>query len=686
MTKGEKNPAKSRLRHRILFFLSVLALVFVIGSTLSLYRVSEVSRSLDTVNRVIIPLSRVVSQTRADAQILKREIEHGLGKKHWNDPHWRPREIPQWITQLIRSEIKEIEKLLEGDAIQNKRSNLSSVEWNQWLLDIQTHFDLIQAEGKKIYQYLQYENSQEGREKAAALYPKWKESLEAWMRQLKWGVQEVESSIRRTFSVADERVSNLRASLELILGVMVVFSLFLIWFGDRTLRPLGELTRLARQIKDRGLKKEDKQKLPDLVVSRSDEVSELAQEFHRMATVLLEREKTVESQKEKLQEQNEQLRRMGALNQDILNSIDSVLLVVDLDGIITKCNPGAEKWLGKSSEQLVGQSIMGIRLLYPFLKQLIGVETWQDRIRKLTTPLRMNQREVEGKTWGGQLIPLRSDSDETHQGAILMLDDLTDEIKMQERLQMAENLASVGRLSAQVAHEVRNPLHSIGLEAELALDALNEGALPQLKHNIQSITSGVDRLEKITDNYLKLSRLSSGKKRVIDLREILESVLAFYSPVCEQQGVRVDWKSEQSADYRLYADPDLLEQVLGNLIRNALQALEETEGARIEWALGNTESGKIWLTIRDNGPGIPPEVKEKLFTPFLTSKAQGTGLGLSFSKMVVEDHDGMIRLKEDLDSTRGTCFELIFPMADPEFELGRADDFSRRDIENFIGG
>ena len=92
----------------------------------------------------------------------------------------------------------------------------------------------------------------------------------------------------------------------------------------------------------------------------------------------------------------------------------------------------------------------------------------------------------------------------------------------------------------------------------------------------------------------------------------------------------------------------------------ALESLAPDSKPSIRWALGNTEAGRVWLKIEDNGPGIPAEIREKLFTPFLTTRAQGTGLGLSFVKQVVEDHGGLISCL-DRQLGEGACFEMVFP-------------------------
>ena len=118
-------------------------------------------------------------------------------------------------------------------------------------------------------------------------------------------------------------------------------------------------------------------------------------------------------------------------------------------------------------------------------------------------------------------------------------------------------------------------------------------------------------------------------------------------------------------------------------MRNALQALEGAESPRIEWMLGATEAGSVWVRIRDNGPGIPEEVRTRLFSPFSTTKAQGTGLGLSWVKRVVDEHGGRIEVRPSGESSEfgGASFLLVFPSSGEPLALSPLQDNIREDCE-----
>ncbi|MBY0471735.1 HAMP domain-containing protein [bacterium] len=637
---------KSSLRHRILAFVGTLILLFLVGSILSLYRVSEVNRGLDMINRVWVPLGRMFAQMQSDAEVFSRELDRRLGSSHWNDPRWKARPHPQWIEDILDSETQKVESLIRQDL---PWANPETKEhWIGWVTELSNRFNLLRSTAGKLYQHLE----QRDFENASRLYPIWTSNLEEWKRQLQWGAAEYDRTLHRTFASAEDRVSELQMGLRAILLLVISLSLLVLWFGERALRPLAELTQLAQQITKRGLRKEDKSQLPEIPLSRNDEVTQLSREFHRMATTLLERELIVDEQNGRLQEQNRLLREMGELKENILNSIDSVIVVTDLKGNITQYNPVALEWLGNDETLLKGTNL----LEHPKIQSL------DLRSRLLSGlsqgPIAIHPTTIEDRIFGGQILALKHENGWVY-GWILLLDDLSDELRLQDRLRHAENLAAVGRMSAQVAHEVRNPLHSIGLEAEMAADMAGKFNHLPLKNALQSILVSVDRLEKITQNYLKLSRLSMGEKTRVDLSEILESVLATYASVCERQKVAVNWERNTEIPLLVWGDGDLLEQALGNLMNNSLQALTDSAAPKISFYLSALESGRAVLRIQDNGPGVAKDVRKKLFDPFVTTRAQGTGLGLTFVKRVIEEHGGEV---EYLDRSEGACFEMRLPM------------------------
>jgi len=556
-------PARKRsfifLRRKIIAYVAPMVILSFFSAIFSLFRMTEVNRLLEETNHISVPLGRLFAQIQSDVAVFHREFERNLGFGHWQDPYWQPKGVPHWIENVLLNELARVDELANSPLAWSDLN--ARAYWQDWAKQAQDKFHHLMEQSTQLYMALNNRDFVIGGE----VYAKWTADVEGWKKQLQWASLEYERSIRQNFGTAEKRVAEFRFGLEVTLVIISLMSLLLLWLGERALRPLEDLTRLAKeitqQITRRGLRKEDKALLPEIPISRLDEVSQLAREFHHMATALLEREKTVQAQKDRLQEQNRLLREMAELNQ------------------------------------------------------------------------------------------------------------------------RAENLAAVARMSAQVAHEVRNPLHSIGLEAEMAIEMVNEHwdalisdhmrdfahdlghkKVKSLKQSLQSILNSVDRLQKITENYLKLSRLSAGKKQEVDVEDVLESVLATYAPVCEVQGVEVIWERSKGKTFKTWADPDLLEQVLGNLFRNALQALESKDGpqAQIRLSVGINEAKRLYLKVEDNGPGIAPEVRSRLFTPFVTTRAHGTGLGLSFSKRVLEEQGGMIKV-EERPMGQGACFQVIFP-------------------------
>lgn len=640
-------------------FVGALVLLTLLGSSLSLVRISEVSRRLDSINHVTFPLGRLLTQIQSDAEVLQREMERRLGRNHWSEGKWKPRPMPRWVEDVLIQELARVRQIIQAD----RSTLLNQAEWEAWVAKASEGLRLLMEDSASLAQALEQrlENSESAREISSRMNGQ----LIEWLNSIEWAVNEHETVARKTFSESENRVANLRTGLQVILLVVISLSLLLLWLGERALRPIDELSRLARQIATRGLRREDKESLPHLMVGKigkGDEISQLSREFHGMATALLEREKVVETQKARLEEQNQMLREVGALNESVLKSMNSMLVVVDSGGIIRKLNSQFLAWTASFSREDL--PAVGLRL---------------DQVQWLKPALAAFQ-EVEGETdhvWNGRKLKVQVsalDRMDQAMGWVIEIVDRTEELELSERLKTAEQFAVVGRLSAQVAHEIRNPLHSMGLEAELALEQLpKQPETVEVRQGLMSIQSSIERLAKITENYLKLSRLSSGKKSKIDLGQVVEEVLALYSPMLQAQRIRMDWVRQQGGSYYwIHGDQDLLEQALGNLIKNSMQALQDASSdspesnrvnnpakKMIRLTLG-IEAHECFVRVEDSGPGLPNEVESKLFAPYVTTRASGTGLGLSFVKHAVEEQGGVVRYERSA-SLGGALFEWRIP-------------------------
>jgi len=266
--------------------------------------------------------------------------------------------------------------------------------------------------------------------------------------------------------------------------------------------------------------------------------------------------------------------------------------------------------------------------------------------------------------------------------------------KQQELLQ-AERLAAVGRLAAQITHEVRNPLSSIGLNTELLEDELEELPNPSsARAMLHAISGEVQRLKGITEQYLQLTRFSIARAGTVpadpsqaadpddstplssltvapleraptDVAELLLRFASFLAPEANEAAVTVTVDAKphgMGGPAMIAADADQLRQALLNLAKNALEALKLCPLPRLLlFALRDLPGGGVFLTVSDNGPGVPAALKDRLFQPFATDKSYGTGLGLAVTRDIVHAHGGTIAIRSPLADGRGTAVDIALP-------------------------
>lgn len=225
------------------------------------------------------------------------------------------------------------------------------------------------------------------------------------------------------------------------------------------------------------------------------------------------------------------------------------------------------------------------------------------------------------------------------------------------KLIQAEKLASIGRISAGIAHEIRNALTSVKLNIQKLVqsDRLDETE----KEHLSISQEGIGQMEKFVKELLDFTRVSELNLARFSLEQILDESIKTLADTLELKKVVLE-KSYEEGSPQVLVDADKLKQVFLNILRNAFEAVEEKGKINISLSLLKEQEGsKIRVFISDNGCGIPEENRETIFEPFYTTKASGIGLGLPIARKIIEQHKGTIRVKEN--AAQGTSFEILIP-------------------------
>jgi signal transduction histidine kinase len=297
----------------------------------------------------------------------------------------------------------------------------------------------------------------------------------------------------------------------------------------------------------------------------------------------------------------------------------------------------------------------GVGLLFAFGAALFMLRT----LRPLLV-LRLQARQIAGGDYGRRMVVPSRDE----------IGDLAREFdamgraieEREQRLIRSERLATVGRMAAQITHEIRNPLASLGLYVELLGDELTEDG--EARRLVASIGNEIDRLSEITETYLRFVRLPRPKLEREDLGAIATGVLEFARAELSKGGIALEL-SVAAGLPEIAADENQLRQALLNLVRNAREAMPGGGKLRVE--VGPGGPGQLRMSIADTGAGIPPEHLGKIFDPFFSTKEKGTGLGLALVQQILAEHGGRIEVHSPRGA--GTVFTLTLPALPPEVGL-----------------
>jgi nitrogen fixation/metabolism regulation signal transduction histidine kinase len=363
---------------------------------------------------------------------------------------------------------------------------------------------------------------------------------------------------------------------------------------------------------------------PRQAVYSGDELGILTQSFNQMTRQLNDARRETERNRAELESARGYL-------ESILANLSAGVLVFDRNFVLRTVNEGALTILNDDFVGLIGETVNGWarqNVLGEFIRQHF-VETdeveWQAQI-ELDRPNGMPQVLL----LRGSRLPEASGG-----GDVVVFDDVT-------RITAAQRSAAWGEVARRLAHEIKNPLTPIQLSAERLqfklADKLSNGDADMLARGTQTIINQVQAMKRMVDDFRDYSRLPAPVLAPLDLNELVGEVLGLYESSSAKLNVSLG-----VALPAVFGDATQLRQIIHNLLRNAEDALESRADAVID--LVTSVSGRyVQLLIGDNGPGFPVELLPRIFEPYVTTKAKGTGLGLPIVKKIVEEHLGTIEI------------------------------------------
>lgn len=334
----------------------------------------------------------------------------------------------------------------------------------------------------------------------------------------------------------------------------------------------------------------------------------------------------------------------------IMGTLQDGLILFTKDTRIVLVSASAERFVGKQRGEMLGQRVdevfndstrLGQIVLDAFaLRQPVPQhEIELDRGRRI-------QLSLDFIAEGGEQL-----------GALLTMRDSESVRRIENEIELSRRLAAIGRLTSGVAHEVKNPINSIVVHLEVLREKLLQ-VDPETKRHMDVIGSEIHRLDRVVKTLVDFTRPVELKLTEIDLREIVEDVVALSAPDAQRQGVNIS-ATVDSDPLLARVDADLIKQALLNVVLNGIQAMPH--GGPLQVTADRVgETARI--IVEDHGEGIPPEVRDKIYNLYFTTKKSGSGIGLAMTYRVMQLHNGALDF--DSEPGQGTTFRMLLPVSD----------------------
>jgi len=425
--------------------------------------------------------------------------------------------------------------------------------------------------------------------------------------------------------------------MEIVLGT-ALFAGFLL--SNLALRPLEEISRQL-----------------DYWTSSAGAVSEARSKEKRPP-----RQDTAVQVSNKIEQIGQRMRNVEEVFSALKENLDQVLLKLQ-DGILLFTGDGRAVLVSEAARRFLNVergSLLGLHAREIFDPLTVLGKTLLDAFEAGRT---LVKEEVQTETWRrieASLDFIHDDRTSQSLGALVTLHDLESVEEIESELELSRRMAAIGRLTSGVGHEVKNPINAIVVHLELLKTKLGDGNAPAMRH-LEIIEAEIHRLDRVVQTLVDFSRPVELQLREQDLRQIVTDVLQLAAEELFRNNVTL---VSRLPDRPMFAnlDADLFKQAVLNVIQNGAQAMQQ--GGTLEVILEEDVKVAV-LRIRDEGPGIPEEIREKIFDLYFTTKSGGSGIGLAMTYRILQLHHGNVQVKSKVE--RGTEFLLRVPLAATEW-------------------
>jgi two-component system sensor histidine kinase HydH len=344
------------------------------------------------------------------------------------------------------------------------------------------------------------------------------------------------------------------------------------------------------------------------------------------------------------------LTRVKAFSDNVVENMPIGLLAIDEYGKIVSFNHTAELVLKLISREVLGKKAGEI------LPREIDALTAQLKAEK-----KVIEKEIDCPLKDGKSIPmdvsvsLLEGDNGTFLGHIILFRDLTEIQELKREIERSQRLASLGKLAAGIAHEIRNPLSSIKGFATFFNERFKD--MPEYQSTAKIMIQEVDRLNRVITQLLEFARPLEVIKKPVSIRPLIQLSLKIIEREAQSKNIRITTKFSPEIN-EVHIDQDRFNQVLLNLYLNAVEAMED--GGVLSVALSREDdTQKVRITVSDTGAGIKKEDMVHIFDPYFTTKQSGTGLGLAIVHKIIESHKGEVKIESEFG--KGTTVTITLP-------------------------